>query len=302
MPLTITSLYLPPHRAKTDLNAMQPVITGPHLLAGDINSHHRTWDAHGIPDGSGSRISEWCAMNAYSCANDPEIPTRKITRTIKGAQKHIITSPDVTFYKECTICDWNVNYTSTSDHAIISYTVSVGIDDLLLDSCTFAEVGNEYPRWNVSKANWDKYTKLAEAEIHNIEDLESVHAINDRLRKAMIQCAKQSVARGRYDDVSITSRILAIPIVKIRHKELQQLEENCRRDNYSKQSVYIWRIKVKEFREIFQSENRRLLSDVISRITPQDSWSWKFVREFGKRKTNIKNQVMKDNQGNETMQ
>ena len=35
---------------------------------------------------------------------------------------------------------------STSDHAIISYTVSVGIDDLLLDSRTFAEVGNEYPR------------------------------------------------------------------------------------------------------------------------------------------------------------
>ena len=95
---------------------------------------------------------------------------------------------------------------STSDHAIISYTVSVGIDDLLLDSCTFAEEGNEYPRWNVSKANWDKYTKLAEAEIHNIEDLESVHAINDRLRKAMIQCAKQSVARGRYKDVSYKLR------------------------------------------------------------------------------------------------
>ena len=199
--------------------------------------------------------------------------TNKITRTIKGVQKHIITSPDVTFYKECTICDWNVNYTSTSDHAIISYTVSVRIDDLLLDSCTFAEVGNEYHRWNVSKANWGKYTKLADAEIHNIVDLESVHKINDRLRNAMIQCAKQSVARGRYDDVSITSRILAIPIVKTRHKELQQLEHNCIRDNYSKQSVYIWRIKVKEFRDIFQSEYKRLLSDVISHITPQDSCS-----------------------------
>ena len=45
-PLTITSHYLPPHRAKTDLNAMQPVITGPHLLAGDINSHHRTCTWH----------------------------------------------------------------------------------------------------------------------------------------------------------------------------------------------------------------------------------------------------------------
>ena len=194
--------------------------------------------AHGIPDGSGSRISEWCAMNGYSCANDPEIPTRKITRTIKGVQKHIITSPDVTFYKECTICDWNVNYTSTSDHAIISYTVSVGIDDLLLDSCTFAEEGNEYTRWNVSKANWDKYTKLAEAEIHNIEDLESVHAINDKLRNAMIQCAKQSVARGRYKDVTISYRILAIPIVKIRHKELQQLEHNCIRDNSNNLYIY----------------------------------------------------------------
>ena len=104
--------------------------------------------------------------------------------------------------------------------------MSVGIDDLLLDSCTFAEVGNEYTRWNVSKANWDKYTKLAEAEIHNIEDLESVHAINDKLRKAMIQFAKQSVAKGRYKDVTISYRILAIPIV-ICHKELQQLEENC---------------------------------------------------------------------------
>ena len=68
---------------------------------------------------------------------------------------------------------------STSDHAIISYTVSVGIDDLLLDSCTFAEKCNEYTRWNVSKANWNKYTKLADAVIHNIVDLESVHAIND---------------------------------------------------------------------------------------------------------------------------
>ena len=95
-------------------------------------------------------------------------------------------------------------YISTSDHAIISYTVSVGIDDLLLDSCTFAEVGNEYPRWNVSKANRDKYTKLAEAELHNTEDLESVHVINDRLRNAMIQCAKQSVARGRYKNVTIS--------------------------------------------------------------------------------------------------
>ena len=75
--------------------------------------------------------------------------------------------------------------------------MSVGIDDLLLDSWTFAEEGNEYTRWNVSKANWEKYTKLAEAELHNIEDIESVHAINDRLRKAMVQCTKQSVARGR---------------------------------------------------------------------------------------------------------
>ena len=170
-------------------------------------------------------------MNAYSCANDPEIPTRKITRTIKGVQKHIITSPDVTFYKECTICDWNVNYTSTSDHAIISYTVSVGIDDLLLDSWTFAEVGNEYPRWNVSKANWDKYTKLADAVIRNIVDLESVHALNDRLRNAMIQCAKQSVARGTYKDVTISYRIFAIPIVKIRHRELQQLKHNYSIEN-----------------------------------------------------------------------
>ena len=155
---------------------------------------------------------------------------------------------------------------STSDHAIITYTVSVGIDDLLLDSCTFAEEGNEYPRWNVSKANWEKYTKLAEAELHNIVDIESVHAINDRLRNAMIQCAKQSVARGRYKNISISYRILVIPIVKIRHKELQQLEDNCRRHNYSKQSVYIWRIKVKEFIHILQSEYRRLLSDVISCI------------------------------------
>ena len=99
--------------------------------------------------------------------------------------------------------------------------MSVGIDDLLLDSCTFAEVGNEYPRWNVSKANWDNYTTLADAEIQNIEDLESVHAINDRLRNAMIQCAKQSVASGTYKNISISYRILAIPIVKIRHKELQ---------------------------------------------------------------------------------
>ena len=90
-----------------------------------------------------------------------------------------------------------------------------------------------------------------------------MHAINDRLRNAMIQCAKQSVARGRYKNITISYRILAIPIVKIRHRELQ-LEENCRRDNYSKQSVYIWRIKVKEFIHILQSENRRLLCDIIS--------------------------------------
>ena len=67
---------------------MQPVITGPHLLVGDINSHHRTWDAHGISDGSGDRISEWCS-------NDMEVPKSKITRTIKGAKKHIICSPGV---------------------------------------------------------------------------------------------------------------------------------------------------------------------------------------------------------------
>ena len=32
----------------------------------------------------------------------------KITHTIKGVQKNIKTSFDVTFYKECTIRDWNV--------------------------------------------------------------------------------------------------------------------------------------------------------------------------------------------------
>ena len=66
----------------------------PHLLVGDINSHHRTWDAHGIPDGSGDRISEWCAMNAYSCANDPEIPTRLHAqlRGYRSTSKHRLTS------------------------------------------------------------------------------------------------------------------------------------------------------------------------------------------------------------------
>ena len=54
--------------------------------------------------GAAAALVSGALLNGYSCANDPEIP-RKITRTIKGVQNHIITSPDVTFYKEYAICD-----------------------------------------------------------------------------------------------------------------------------------------------------------------------------------------------------
>lgn len=140
-----------------------------HVLCGDFNVHHATWQQNISPSDlrnkHATRLADWAGDLDYVCANNPEIVTRFDPTATK---RH--TSPDVTFSRGAVVQNWRRATAqelpaifSNSDHSPLLFTVSHVPPDL--DDAGFpaefvsAACTSRRPLFQWKKAQWPLFSK-----------------------------------------------------------------------------------------------------------------------------------------------
>ena len=93
---------------------------GKHVIAGDFNGHHYSWDRLGRPDNRGTVINDWCMTNLMTPANNARQHTFK-----SFCQRQTKSSPDIALCSLNVVANnWKTLPTVGSDHLPISFCVS----------------------------------------------------------------------------------------------------------------------------------------------------------------------------------
>ena len=149
-PITICSIYLPPHDifSKQDLENLINQLPRPFILLGDFNSHSKLWGCSGTND-KGAIIENFIAENDLCLFNNKQAtylhsPTRKY------------------FSLDLAICSPNI---------YLDFNWSV-LDDLhgsdhfpIVIKEIESDPEEHHPRWNLNKANWETFSLLCEETI-----------------------------------------------------------------------------------------------------------------------------------------
>ena len=149
-PITICSIYLPPHDifSKQDLENLINQLPRPFILLGDFNSHSKLWGCTDTND-KGAIIENFIAENDLCLFNNKQAtylhsPTRKY------------------FSLDLAICSPNIyldfNWSVLDDlHGSDHFPIVIKEID--------SDPEEHHPRWNLNKANWETFSLLCEETI-----------------------------------------------------------------------------------------------------------------------------------------
>lgn len=143
--ITIANIYNQPgfYSNFNDIHQLTDALPKPTLLVGDFNAHSLLWDDSHQSDPAGSNIEDFLTNTDFCCLNESDAPTHfsNAHNTFSSVDVSLCTA-DISERFKWNVCDDNY----TSDHFPIILTYLNNNNDVPLP-----------PRYNFSKADWDKY-------------------------------------------------------------------------------------------------------------------------------------------------
>ena len=155
------------------------------LVVGDFNSHSTCWGYEGT-DRRGDEVEDWQIENNLLLLNDAEDPPTYFSR------RWLTTStPDLAFASEDISRNTErkvLNQLGGSDHKPVLLTISLH---------SRPAKAKTFPRWNYKKANWDKFTSLADEYCKSTKvDDYNINRAREKYTQAVLQAATESIPRG----------------------------------------------------------------------------------------------------------
>jgi ribonuclease HI len=261
--------------------ALPEAVTGRHIVTGDFNVHHAAWDSHcdHLAD-RGLLLLEWAATNGLEIANEPQLATRKgvNTRRSDGTQTSWCeSSPDVTMSRDTTISGWTTTADPHSDHHSITFTLG--------DTPLSSSPGRAF--WNLSKADWSKYTAALDECVPEGDITCSVGAIE----RAIMTAARSAIPKGfRNEMFSLWS-----PEMETAEKAWKATHLAFQNGNASKEDADSAR---ETMSDIFRRERNRLFMEKLAHFSEEHSDAWRFIRNRGT-KSRFSGSILKTTSGEE---
>ena len=171
---------------------------GDHIVGGDFNSRHATWDtdvADRIEEKSASHMVDWIVGNGLLVTNDPAQRTRSQNMAVgkrnEKTIKRVFSSPDLTLARGVQVTAWKTDLTSfpESDHGVITYRVA---------GETLEDNPAKRAFWNTQKADWEGFAKESDALLANLAKGKTPVTI-PAVEKALLEAAKKCIPKGKRD-------------------------------------------------------------------------------------------------------
>ena len=185
--IDVCSIYIPPSTENStlerNLNQLIAQFQHPFLLLGDFNAHSPMWArAIRASDGRGDIIERLLDINHLVLLNKGDNTHFSLAHNTESAIDLSICSPQIS-----TWFDWSVDCDiHHSDHYPIKLQATFSSDSDAIS--TFV------PRWNIKKANWEKFAEFCNIEhdrFHSPE--EGINFLSDVIlsaAKSSIPCTK----------------------------------------------------------------------------------------------------------------
>ena len=210
-PLVLTNVYAPPEACISEPFSpacldfcLAPYPDLPHVIAGDFNAHHASWDTHMGEDKRGLDIDEWAENNGFAVVNDPAVPTRAPIRN--GQQQ--LSSPDVTMLSGTLHSHaWRaLPAINNCDHLPLIFNVFFTNPAEVQRLRTLPRAGMCKLASKINKEQWDEFNKTAqqfisEKPVSQWGSAYSVKKLYERLEKALQYAAKKLPRGCRRDPV-----------------------------------------------------------------------------------------------------
>ena len=216
------------------------------MILGDTNAHSVLWDnnwSKGEADERGRIIENWCAANSMAPLNDGH-STRRCRTSGKGS------APDQAYVHSSKLdrFSWEVTEGFGSDHLpiIISY------QDM------FPTVNNKPSyKWNLKKADWDKFTEEVEKTIPTNYARKSLNKIEKRLRKTIIKAANKHIGKKKIN-------------MKVKSYLTAEVKESIRKRNVLSKEVGTsrrqWREACKKSKDLIKAEKEKCWKEYVAEL------------------------------------
>ena len=183
--IDICSIYIPPN-SDTDeifqqLNGLVRQFRNPFLLLGDFNSHSPQWWTRQRLDVRGQKIEDFITANNLLLLNDDQPTYFSLSHNTETAIDLSLCSPVLG-----TWFDWSVDCDIyNSDH----YPIFL--------KTTFHAEGSPsfFPRWNLNKADWNKFTDLCENM--EFEEQDTPEGRITRITETILTAAEHTIPKTK---------------------------------------------------------------------------------------------------------
>ena len=268
--LRVSSVYMPPAPRNeaidvATLNSLWPDAPGvAHLLCGDLNVHHPSWDSFVEGDDRGDALLAWADAHGYHIANDPDIPTR--TCPVKVGDNR--SSPDITMALNCTVGNWTTIVSDLSDHSFVEYVVAFGpnIEDHVIPP----RATRKQARFAFSKADWPGYMQRLEDLLAGSPLPLDAYRANAFLSSCILQAAHEFVPKGRRRTTHSIFGILEDPVIVAATEATVAARHTA---DYA--------LKRNERNALVAAQLRATFQERVSTMAPQDGNSWNLLKSMG---------------------
>ncbi|XP_045105292.1 uncharacterized protein LOC123500718 [Portunus trituberculatus] len=180
--ITVYNLYSAPHNPGLDVSELLALCTTtPTIIGGDLNAHHEILGSRSRNNRRGHHLAavmqnvpEACIMNTYE-------PTH-----IDGGVL------DLTWVSHHlhTGSSWSIHDHLPSDHFATITTIP----------CPLTPMQPSPPRWNITKADWDKFQKAFTTFYENREIPQTIQEAEEELTLAFQTAANQAIPLCKHTD------------------------------------------------------------------------------------------------------
>ena len=190
--ITICNIYINPQQnfTKGDLEQLVAQLPKPYILTGDFNSHNTVWHDHWTqPDDNGRTVENFILDNDLNVLDEDEHTYEQFRPDGTLYRSHIdltLITPDLQPDLDWTTLDDNGN----SDHLPIQITINKSYD---FDTFT---------RWNLKKADWDKYRQLAIFD-KPIQDFSTIQELADYIVETINYAGDQAIGKIKIENGKI---------------------------------------------------------------------------------------------------
>ena len=246
----------------------------PQLLGIDANAHHQIWDKTQAANDGGQILLDWAVDNGLEFVNDPDQPTRA-DNTKRGMVK---SSPDVTMESNLTVQAWSATPVPRSDHFMIHYEIQFGQTENVKQPVR--------KKYNLLKADWDKFTKEIEQQADML--LRNENTTYEEVAASTRKVARRCIPYGyRRNAQPLWSTDIANA-----QKQMQKYKQEML-NNPTPQNVEEYKMKEKDLLEYIRAEREALFVKSIEDLKPHDNRLWMYVSRYNKPLPPPKNNTLK---------